>query len=187
MHRFPLIVPFPPGRDADAMGWYVRTTLGDLRIEATAQGVVAARFLDADESVAIASLRGEALPAGPQRSYPWLERFLAALRGYFAGDAVSFADVPVVLSGQTDFCRKVLTACQRIPHGQTISYGALAARVGSPGAARGVGTAMRKNPIALIIPCHRVVSSDGGIGGYSAPGGLEVKRRLLEMEGTARW
>jgi len=78
--------------------------------------------------------------------------------------------------------RKVLRACRNIPHGQTATYGALAARVGSPAAARAVGGAMAANPIPLIIPCHRVLRADGGLGGFSTTGGTATKQRLLQHE-----
>jgi methylated-DNA-[protein]-cysteine S-methyltransferase len=86
----------------------------------------------------------------------------------------------------TDFQRKVLDACRAIPPGETLSYAELAVIAGAPGAARAVGNVMRTNRIPLVIPCHRVVGSGGSLGGYSAPDGLAMKRKLLEREATSR-
>ena len=98
---------------------------------------------------------------------------------YFAGKRREFT-VPLDLR-PTGFCRTVLLAVKQIPYGQTCTYGEIAARVGKPKAARAVGGANRSNPLAPLIPCHRVVAANG-LGGYA--GGLEMKRRLLEMEGA---
>jgi O-6-methylguanine DNA methyltransferase len=81
-----------------------------------------------------------------------------------------------------EFSRKVWCACADIPEGETLTYGELARKIGHPGAARAVGTALAKNPFAPVVPCHRVIRSDGGMGGYSGPGGVETKRKLLEKE-----
>jgi O-6-methylguanine DNA methyltransferase len=83
------------------------------------------------------------------------------------------------------FCQKVWEVCLQIPSGETRTYGWIARKLGKPGAARAVGTALGKNPFAPYVPCHRVVRSDGHLGGYSAPGGLAVKKALLEKERRA--
>jgi len=115
-----------------------------------------------------------------------LPRGLAGrVSGYFAGRRVSLADVPVDLSGQPPFRARVLRALQKVGYGRTISYGQLAARVGRPRAARAVGRAVGANPVPVIVPCHRVLRGDGGLGGFSAEGGLPLKRRLLAMEREA--
>ena len=107
-----------------------------------------------------------------------------ALRCFFAGEMVEFA-VPIDWGGYTDFQVAVWHACRRIPYGQTRSYGSLAAHVGAPRAARAVGTVMKRNPCPIIVPCHRVIASDGTLGGYSGSGGVDLKRRLLMMEAEA--
>jgi methylated-DNA-[protein]-cysteine S-methyltransferase len=106
------------------------------------------------------------------------------LRAYLDGEPDDFRDVPVALAANTPFQRSVLQACRRIPYGQTRTYGQLAATAGSPRACRAVGNIMAANRLPLIIPCHRVVGSHGSLGGYSAPGGLTLKRRLLQLEGA---
>ena len=97
---------------------------------------------------------------------------------YFAGERTRF-DVPLVLRG-SPFQVRVWRALQEIPYGRTASYGELARRVGRPSGARAVGLANGRNPIAVIVPCHRVIGADGSLTGYG--GGLERKRRLLELE-----
>jgi methylated-DNA-[protein]-cysteine S-methyltransferase len=108
----------------------------------------------------------------------------AAFQRYFHGEAAALDGLEVDLShARTEFNRKVLkTLHDTVPAGSTTTYGALAARAGRPGAARAVGSAMANNPVPIVVPCHRVLASDGTLGGYG--GGLEMKRRLLEMEGV---
>lgn len=89
--------------------------------------------------------------------------------------------VPVDISALPAFTRRVLAACATVPWGTTLSYGELAAEVGSPQAARAVGQAMGRNPVPLLIPCHRVIRGDGELGGFGA--GVAMKRRLLALEG----
>lgn len=104
------------------------------------------------------------------------------LSDYAAGRPVDLAGIPLDLDPTTDFQAKVVAHCRRIPFGQTLSYGQLAQRAGSPRAARAVGNIMKSNQIPLLVPCHRVLASGGKIGGYSAPGGLSLKERLLALE-----
>ena len=110
---------------------------------------------------------------------PVLKETASQLDEYFEGERTDF-DVPMELDG-TDFQREVWTELTRIPYGETISYGELARRVGRPSAPRAVGQANGRNPIPIIVPCHRVLASNG-IGGYG--GGLKVKRQLLAVEGV---
>jgi|WetSurSiteA1Bulk_404760.scaffolds.fasta_scaffold84547_2 methylated-DNA-[protein]-cysteine S-methyltransferase len=88
----------------------------------------------------------------------------------------------LTLSQLTPFARKVLSACSKIPVGKTVSYSQLASMIGCPRASRAVGSALAKNPIPLIIPCHRVIHTDGSIGNFSAEGGTNTKKKLLELE-----
>jgi methylated-DNA-[protein]-cysteine S-methyltransferase len=104
------------------------------------------------------------------------------LQRYFSGEKVDFPD-ELDLSAATPFQKAVWQAARRIEYGQTRSYGWLATQAGKPGAARAVGQAMAKNPLPIIVPCHRVIGSGGGLGGFS--GGLEIKEYLLRLEATA--
>ena len=107
---------------------------------------------------------------------------VTALRSYFAGDRDALGRIAVDPHG-TEFQRRVWAALARIPAGETRSYRDLAAAIGSPTAVRAVGAANGANPVALVIPCHRVIAADGTLGGYA--GGLHRKRWLLEHEGAA--
>lgn len=104
----------------------------------------------------------------------------AQLEAYFAGELTQF-DVEMRLEG-TEFQLEVWAALRTIPYGQTRSYGWLARQIGRPGASRAVGAANGRNPIGIIVPCHRVIGADGSLTGYG--GGLDRKRALLELEGA---
>jgi methylated-DNA-[protein]-cysteine S-methyltransferase len=104
-----------------------------------------------------------------------------ALRAYAEGTCVQF-DFPIDLSDVPPFRRKVLEACRAVGYGERTTYAELALRAGNPAAMRAAGGAMANNPIPLVIPCHRVLRSDGRMGGFSADGGLELKRRMLAWE-----
>ncbi len=103
---------------------------------------------------------------------------------YYAGTPTRFT-TPVDLEGVPPFRAAVLRLCHEVAYGETVSYADLAAALGKPKAARAVGGAMATNPIPLVIPCHRVLRSDGSLGGFSSPCGVEEKRRMLEMEKAA--
>jgi O-6-methylguanine DNA methyltransferase len=108
--------------------------------------------------------------------------FARRLFAFCEGEVVDFLDIPLDDSVLTPFRRRVTEACRAIPYGTTLSYAELAERVGTPRGARAVGNVMRRNPWPLLVPCHRVVASSGKLGGYSAPDGLSMKRRLLSLE-----
>lgn len=115
---------------------------------------------------------------------PPVAHAIARLQGHFAGEAAEFADILVDLRGVPAFQRSIYDALRTIGRGQTVSYGELAERIGRPGAARDVGQAMGRNPVPIIIPCHRVLASGQKMGGFSAYGGIQTKQRLLELEGV---
>lgn len=126
--------------------------------------------------------------AVPLTSDAFCDDVAGRLDRYFRGDDVDFSDVPTPLG--PDFTARCWEACRRIPRGSTISYGDLVRWAGGrAGAARAAGQAMRRNPLPIIVPCHRVISSDGGLYGYAGttdPGSLELdrKRLLLRLEGA---
>ncbi|HYL41165.1 MAG TPA: MGMT family protein [Candidatus Binatus sp.] len=119
-----------------------------------------------------------------------LEAALAALGAYLVGDLAALAAIPTDLADRTGWDRLVLAAVRGIPAGATASYGEVARMIGKAGAARAVGGAVGRNPIGLVIPCHRVIAGDGTLGGYGAgwwggrAAGLELKRELLAREGV---
>jgi len=103
-----------------------------------------------------------------------------------SGEDVDFSDVAIDIGSLGKFERAVLVAARRIPRGETRTYGEIAVSVGAPGAARAVGTALGRNPIPIIVPCHRVLAAGGASGGFSAPGGLTTKLKILEIERARR-
>ena len=124
----------------------------------------------------------DATPATPPTN---VMTVVAAAKRYFAGEQVDFSDVSLDLDVQDEFFQKIYAAARRLAWGQTTTYGSLAKELGAgPEAARDVGQAMAKNPVPLIIPCHRVLAAGGKLGGFSAPGGSTTKQRMLELEGV---
>lgn len=149
--------------------------IGPLVVEVSAEGVTSIRFVDSGQGEGPCEGRGEdeARAAGRCES-------VEALGAYFAGDLEAIDSVRVAPAG-TAFQLRIWRELRAIPAGQTASYGEIARRVGRPGAARAVGLANARNPIPIVVPCHRVIAADGGLHGYSA--GLERKRHLLRHEG----
>jgi methylated-DNA-[protein]-cysteine S-methyltransferase len=116
---------------------------------------------------------------------PEVAETVAAVDRYFAGERVDFSDVRLGLSGQGEFYERIYQALRRVGWGQTTTYGTLAKELGAgPQAARAIGEAMARNPVPLIVPCHRVLAAGGELGGFSAPGGTDTKLRMLELEGV---
>lgn len=139
-------------------------------------GLLVAHWLPGDA-------RGE--PAPPSCKTPWSSQLDLALQleSYFAGAPVDFVldELPLYFEGMSTFTRDVTAALAATGRGELLSYAALAAAAGYPGAARAVGNLMAANPWPVIVPCHRVVRSDGGLGGFA--GGAAWKQCLLELEG----
>ncbi len=158
-----------------------KTPAGSLALAATEAGLARLFFCsqaDYDMFLFANHLQAEAKPS---------EIIIEASRQvleYFNGKRREF-NLALDLKGQTPFRTRVLHACANIPFGKVLTYGELAAKAGNARAARAAGGAMANNPIALIIPCHRVVGSDKGLHGFSSPGGLRTKAILLSHEGVA--
>jgi len=144
---------------------YLFTDIGTLEVVGSGRGIVAVTFVDAVDSAA-----GCATPV--------VQECLAQLGQYFGGTRTAFT-VPLDLRG-TEFRQLVWRALQGIPFGQTTTYGSVAAAIAHPRSAHAVGGAVGANPISIIVPCHRVIGSDGSLTGYG--GGLDRKRWLLEHE-----
>ena len=155
--------------------------VGRLLLAATPEGLVRVAFETEDADTVLSELAAQVSPRvllAPAR----LDVVASELDEYFTGRRHAF-DVPVDLRLARGFRRAVLERLTQVPYARTVSYAELAARAGSPRAVRAVGTACALNPVPLVVPCHRVVRSDGAPGGYR--GGSEVKRRLLAMEAAA--
>ncbi|MEV5956332.1 methylated-DNA--[protein]-cysteine S-methyltransferase [Streptomyces sp. NPDC051987] len=163
----------------------VDTGIGPLLLAATGSGLVNVVFhaTDAVRERAVERLAAR-LGAEPVEdpADPVLAEAISQLDAYFAGRRQDF-DLPLDWSLISGFNRQVLRELAAgVPYGSVVGYGDLAGRVGQPGGAQAVGAAMGANPLPVVVPCHRVVESDGGIGGFG--GGLETKRKLLALEGV---
>ncbi|WP_137990065.1 methylated-DNA--[protein]-cysteine S-methyltransferase [Streptomyces vilmorinianum] len=162
----------------------VASDIGPLLLAATGRGLVTVVFHadDAVRDAALERLAGQ-LAAEPVHSASGrLAEPIRQLAEYFAGERRVF-DLALDWTLTTGFNRQVLRElAEGVPFGTVVGYGDLAKRVGQPGAAQAVGAAMGANPLPVVVPCHRVVESDGGIGGFG--GGLETKRTLLALEGV---
>jgi methylated-DNA-[protein]-cysteine S-methyltransferase len=155
--------------------------LGPLRFALRDGGLAALSFADGWSTVSRTLADDDQRPANGGRA---AKAVTDALARYFDGDIGALDELTTNASG-TRFRQKAWAAMRAIPPGRTASYGALAAEIGAPGAARAVGSAARTNPIGIVVPCHRVVRTDGTLGGYA--GGLVRKQWLLEHErGTGR-
>lgn len=152
------------------------TPLGPMEACATDEGICRLEFADGETSGGAAGPATAADPPGAAARL--LSSLRAQLGEYFAGRRRDF-DLPLVLAG-TGFQEQVWRELVRIPFGETISYEELARRAGSPGASRAAGQANGRNPIAIVVPCHRVVRASGEAGGYA--GGPDRKLRLLDLE-----
>jgi methylated-DNA-[protein]-cysteine S-methyltransferase len=166
---------------ADAVFTRLKSPLGTLLVVQGPTGIVRIAFEGEPEDAVLAEV---AAALGP--NVIGSDRELAgerdALAGYLEGDATTL-DLPVDLRlMRAPFRRTVLETLRGVPRGQTVSYGELAARAGNPRASRAVGSACARNPIPIVVPCHRVLPSTGKLGNYG--GGPERKRVLLELEGA---
>jgi methylated-DNA-[protein]-cysteine S-methyltransferase len=152
--------------------WKMESPVGPLYLMASATALHGAGWRKHAGVPMAESLQGQA----PELRM--LARAVKELEEYFAGRRREFS-VPLSARG-TDFQKLVWDTLARIPYGQTCSYKDVAVRIRKPGAVRAVGTANGRNPICIIVPCHRVIAADGGLGGFA--GGLEAKSTLLELE-----
>ena len=156
----------------------LETPIGPVFAAISDDGLFDVTFGIAEPVRYVARLGSRVVKALPDRRA--VSDVLDQLHNYFSGHLTRFT-IPFDLRGSTNFTYRVLLATSHIPFGETVSYGETAKRVGSPGASRAVGGALGRNPLPIVIPCHRVISSDGGIGGFT--GGAAVKKALLRLEG----
>ena len=161
------------------------TTLTDVpvldlvHIAASDQGLIAIAFNVSVEVFLrqLATVHQHILPAGGKEILNTRNQF----REYLGGSRRQFS-LPLDITHLTVFQRVVLEAVVQVPYGETCSYAQIASRMGCPQSARAVGRAIARNPLPIIIPCHRIINSNGSLGGYSCPGGLHTKRSLLDLE-----
>ena len=148
------------------------------------RGIVAVQLPEGDRAGTARRLRRrrpDACEADPPAPIAAARDAIVALLG---GERVDLVDIVVDLGDVSAFDGEVYAVARTIPPGRTLTYGEVAARVGSPDLARAVGGAMGRNPCPIIVPCHRVLAAHGALGGFSAPGGAATKRRLLTIEGA---
>lgn len=164
------------------------TPLGVCGIAWSEIGVCRFQLPERDADTTAARLIGErlrrragAIEAAPT---PDIDDVIARVRAAMTGTRADFSNVAVDLDGVPDFNRRLYDLLRQVGWGETTTYGALAQRIGQKDAAQAVGQAMGRNPVPVIIPCHRVLAANRKPGGFSAPGGVDTKQRLLELEGV---
>ncbi len=151
---------------------YLSTPVGELELVEDKKGICELNFGRTDQNESV-----------PEKETALLKQAKCQLLEYFAGERTQFA-LPLSLSG-TSFQKRDWQALQEIPYGETRSYGEIARALGCPGGARAVGMANRNNPVAIIIPCHRVIGADGRLTGYAGKrNALDIKEYLLRLEGA---
>jgi methylated-DNA-[protein]-cysteine S-methyltransferase len=158
------------------------TAIGPCGLVWSGEVIVGAQLPESDPTLARRRLLRrfpDAVEADPP---PGVGRVIEAVRALLTEGALDLADVAVDLSGLDPFDRQVLEAARRIPPGRTRTYGQIAAELGQPRAAQAVGAALGRNPVPIIVPCHRVLAAGGKVGGFSAPGGAATKLKLLAIE-----
>ena len=160
------------------------TTLGRCAIAWTARGIAAVELPGSDDAATLRRI-ARALPrAGEATPPPHVAAAIDAITGLLDGARDDLAAIELDLDGVPEFHRRVYDVARTIPPGETRSYGDVAKALGEPGAAQAVGRALGRNPVPIVVPCHRVLAANGALHGFSAPGGLETKRRMLAIEGA---
>jgi methylated-DNA-[protein]-cysteine S-methyltransferase len=148
-------------------------------------GIIRLQLPAAEALATERNLRRRLRGAEPGTPTPAVDDAIAAVKRYFTGQEVDFSEIRLDLGKQDEFFTRIYAQARRIGWGKTTTYGTLAKQLGAePAAARDVGQAMARNPVPLIIPCHRVLAAGGKVGGFSAPGGSAAKIRMLELEGV---
>ncbi len=160
------------------------TPIGAVGVAWSERGLARLQLPQSSRAATERRLRGRSPDASADDPPPPVKRAIAAIERYLAGEQVDFSSVVLDLSGVSDLHRRIYEAARRIGWGKTTTYGELARQVGAPAAARAVGQAMARNPVPIVIPCHRVLASGRKIGGFSAFGGAGTKMRLLALEGV---
>ncbi|HEV2818572.1 MAG TPA: methylated-DNA--[protein]-cysteine S-methyltransferase [Allosphingosinicella sp.] len=160
------------------------TALGLCAIVWDARGIAGTQLPESGRGAAVRRLQRRFPDAHNSPPTPAIEGAMARIEAALAGAADDFDDLVLDWRRVSAFERAVYLAARAIPRGRTTTYGALAERLGDPGQARAVGQALGRNPWPIVVPCHRITAADGGMGGFSAPGGRATKLRLLEIEGA---
>jgi len=162
------------------------TAIGPCGIAWSERGLTAVHLPEADRTRTEKRLIAKSASAGAAEPPPWVAALIADIQRYLGGERIDFSAVSVDLAEIDPFRRKLYEAMRALAWGKTTTYGALARDVGLEGweGARDVGEAMGRNPVPIVIPCHRVLAAGGKLGGFSAPGGAKTKAKLLALEGV---
>jgi len=160
------------------------TALGACALAWGEGGLIGVRFPDPDPAALQAAVRRAWSEAAPAEPSGVVAQTVLDIQAHCRGEPRDYAETQLDFGSASDFHRQVYAAARAIPCGQTLTYGEMAARIGAPGAARAVGEALGRNPLPIIVPCHRILAAGGGKGGFSAPGGVAAKMRLLQLEGA---
>ena len=162
------------------------TALGVCGVAWTTRGLAGVQLPEKDRAATERRLAAKSGSAGPAAPPPWVEALLADIRKYLAGEKVDFSAIALDLGSVDDFRRRLYEALRGISFGRTTTYGELARALGATGweGARDVGEAMGRNPVPIVIPCHRVLAAGNKLGGFSAHGGARTKQKLLALEGV---
>lgn len=158
------------------------TAIGRCAIAWAARGIVGVQLPEASDEQTRARLlrrQPEAREAPPP---PEVQDAIGQIQALLRGEASDLAAIPLDMDGVPDFHRRVYAVARTTPPGTTLTYGAVAARLDAPGAARAVGRALGENPFAIVVPCHRVLGAGGKTGGFTADGGVATKLRMLSIE-----
>lgn len=165
---------------------FLDTALGVLRLSWSEAGLTRLMLPGGLLQTAHSAIRRDVSNDREQETMPgFVSEARAALEAYAMGARVDFSGIPVDLTGADAFQTAIYEAARRLGYGKTMTYGELAEAAGHPGSARPTGAALGRNPVAIIIPCHRITAADGKLGGFSAPGGASTKQRLLSLERAA--
>ena len=162
------------------------TVIGPCGVAWNERGFAAVQLPERDEAATAARLAAKSGSAGPDEPPQRIAMVIADIRRYLAGERIDFSAVPVDLDNVDPFRRSLYQSLRTIAYGHTTTYGALAKALGTAEweGARDVGEAMGRNPVPIVIPCHRVLAAGGKLGGFTAPGGVATKQKLLALEGV---
>jgi methylated-DNA-[protein]-cysteine S-methyltransferase len=160
------------------------TSIGRCGIAWTTEGIVGLFLPERSDLVLRARMQQRHPGAKEGTGPPDVQRVLADVQRLLAGESRDLSAAVLDMTNVPEFDRRVYVEARSVPAGRTVTYGDIANRLGDVGLARAVGQALGRNPIPIIVPCHRVLAAQGRLGGFSAPGGVATKRRLLEIEGA---
>jgi methylated-DNA-[protein]-cysteine S-methyltransferase len=161
------------------------TAVGDCGIAWNETGVCGMALPESSDTALLSYLRRPHPDAHVCEPPPAIQHVIDRVRGLLAGERDDLRDIEVDLAALPDFSRRVLELTREVGPGETTTYGEIAKRLGSPHAAREVGQALGHNPVPIIVPCHRVLGAGGKLVGFSAPGGVATKLKLLAIEDAA--